>query len=147
MSDAQKKLEIEKQYEQAKTRFPNVADVTADELTQLRKDSSVVIVDVRTEEERAVSWIPGSISKDEFESRRAEFADSKIVAHCTIGYRSGMYAQELLASGVDVLNLRGSILSWTHAGGELENDQGPTKRVHVYGKPWNLAAEEYEAVW
>jgi len=44
----------------------------------------------------------------------------------------------------DAYNLTGSILSWTHIGGELVSGGGPgggaTKRVHTFGKNWDLAA-------
>jgi sodium/bile acid cotransporter 7 len=49
--------------------------------------------------------------------------------------------------GVDVLNLEGSVLAWTHAGGPLVRDGVSTKRLHVYGRRWNLAADGYETVW
>ena len=47
-----------------------------------------------------------------------------------------------------VQNLAGSMLAWTHADGELvDSDGNPTKRLHVFGKRWNLAADGYEGIW
>jgi hypothetical protein len=34
------------------------------------------------------------------------------------------------------------------SGGELADATGaPTRRLHVYGERWNLAADGYETVW
>ena len=89
----------------------------------------------------------GVISKKEFEKSPDRFAGREVVAYCTIGLRSGKYTEKLIKKGWDAHNLRGSIVSWTHVGGELEQGGSATRRVHVYGKPWNLVAEGYEAVW
>ena len=91
--------------------------------------------------------IPGAITQKEFEDRADELRGRTVVTYCTAGYRSGLYARKIQAKGWQVLNLEGSILSWTHAGGPLVNDQGPTKRVHVYNADWSLEAEAYEPVW
>jgi hypothetical protein len=41
-----------------------------------------------------------------------------------------------------------SLLAWSHAGGPLVDGEGrPTKRLHVFGARWDLAAEGYEPVW
>jgi hypothetical protein len=59
-----------------------------------------------------------------------------------------VYVDQLREEGFDAENLVGSLLLWTHAGLPLEDADGnPTKRVHVYGKKWNLVADGYEAEW
>ena len=70
-----------------------------------------------------------------------------MVAYCTVGARSSTYARRMGRKGVPVLNLEGSLLAWTHAGGELTDGSSPTKRLHVFGPRWNLAADGYEGVW
>ena len=146
-SDAEDLARIEEMYASYQRKFPNVAGVSADEVQRLREEGDVVLVDVRDAKERKVSIIPGALSREEFEAKRSEYADSTVVTYCTIGARSGQYAAELAKQGLDVRNFEGSILSWTHAGGELVGPDGPTRKVHVYGKRWNLAADGYEAVW
>ena len=47
----------------------------------------------------------------------------------------------------DAVNLKGSILPWVHAGQELVDDTGPTRRVHVHGREWGLLPAGYEPVW
>ena len=127
--------------------FPKVQGLTVEELDELMQTDEVTLVDVRPKKEREVSMIPGAISAEELEANLDQYRDTKIVAYCTIGYRSGVYAKELRAKGLEVLNLEGSILAWTHAGKPLVNQEGPTQKLHVYGKRWNLAADGYEAVW
>lgn len=135
-------------YRDYKTAFPEVRDISPEELVALRERGPVVVVDTRTKEEQAVSMLPGAISKERFEADRETHRTATIVTYCTVGYRSGRYAEQLARAGYDVFNLAGSILAWTHAGLPLEDPRRePTRRVHVYGSDWNLAAEGYEAVW
>lgn len=136
-------------YEEYREDFPGIGEISAHELAgKLADKEDLVIVDVRESEEREVSTIPGSISKEEFEKKRDVFQDQTIVVHCTIGYRSGMYVQELAEQGIEAYNLKGSILSWVHEGQPVVDAEGNvTKRVHVYGKKWDLLPEGYEAVW
>lgn len=139
---------IDDMYDTYRAEFPEVGGISVDELVEaLEAPDSLVLVDVRTDEEREVSIIPGAISRLEFESRPADFENRTIVTYCTIGYRSGIYADELRREGWEALNLEGSILAWTHAGRPLERLGEPTRRVHVYGSQWNLAAEDFEPVW
>ena len=91
--------------------------------------------------------LPGAIRQSDFEARRDEFRNATVVTYCTAGYRSGLYAKQLMGEGFEVKNLAVSVLAWTHAGGSLVHDGEDTKRVHTYGPDWNLVAEGYEAVW
>ena len=91
--------------------------------------------------------IPGAITKILHDQNPEAYRDRQMVTYCTIGYRSGLYAQQLRKDGFDAINLRGSILSWAHAGQSLENTAGETRRVHVYGRKWDLLPEGYEAEW
>lgn len=137
---------IEAMYQHYARQFPGVPAISVAELWQLQRSQSVVLVDVRSPQEQAVSRLPGAISVAEFEGQQD--AGQAIVAYCTIGYRSGLFAQTLQSQGLAVHNLRGSILAWTHAGGQLVTPAGtPTQQVHIYGKRWNLVAPGYQAVW
>ncbi|MCG6924648.1 MAG: rhodanese-like domain-containing protein [Acidobacteria bacterium] len=148
LPDEEKRARIDELYEGYKEKFPGVPEITVEALAeQLAGPEPPVLVDVRGDREREVSTIPGAISRQEFEERRGELAGREIVTYCTIGYRSGLYTRKLVEDGWRASNLRGSIVSWTHVGGELVKYGAPTRRVHVYGKRWNLVAEGYEAVW
>jgi rhodanese-related sulfurtransferase len=139
---------IEAMYERYRTEFPQVRPISVAELVAaLDSGEPPLLVDVRTGAEREVSIIPGAITPEELDALGDEAAGRTIVTYCTIGYRSGLHAEELRRRGLDARNLAGSILAWTHAGLPLEHDGAPTRRVHVYGERWNLAADGYEAVW
>lgn len=142
------KSEIRRLYDSYRVEFPQVKSVTADALVELRAKEEVVLVDVREPNERAVSIIPGAITREQFESQKSAFGDRPVVAYCTIGYRSGKFVEELNKQGIPALNLEGSILAWVNAGQPVVDPQGaPTKRVHTYGPQWALLPEGYEAVY
>jgi rhodanese-related sulfurtransferase len=148
LPDAEKRARIDELYESYRSDFPDASEMTVETLVgKLAGAEPPVLVDVRSDDEREVSTLPGAISKKEFEKNPDRFAGREVVAYCTIGFRSGKYTEELIKKGWNAHNLRGSIVSWTHVGGELEQGGSATRRVHVYGKPWNLVAEGYEAVW
>jgi sodium/bile acid cotransporter 7 len=131
-----------------KASYPTLEEVLAKDLSTSGVGEDTILVDVREPEERAVSRIPGSISKEDFEANPESYKGKRVVAYCTIGYRSGKWAAFQWRQGVDAVNLRGSILAWTHAGGALVDAEGnPTKRVHVYGEEWDLVPEGYESVF
>jgi rhodanese-related sulfurtransferase len=114
---------------------------------RLAAGESLVIVDDRTPAERAVSMVPGAVPFEEVEAHPERFRGKPLVAYCTIGYRSGQWTAKERALGLDVTNLAGGVLAWTHAGGALVSAEGPTKRVHVYGATWDLARTDYVATW
>ncbi len=147
MSDEAKRERIEAIYRKSKRCFPRIADLTAEELQGRPADEKIVVVDVRSPEEQAVSMIDGAITSREFEARLAAYEGATVVAYCTMGHRSGVYVEELQRRGWTALNLTGAILAWTHVGGALADGDGPTRMVHVWGRRYNLAAEGYEAVW
>lgn len=147
IGDAGKLARIEEMAAEVAERFPGAVQVTVEEVGRLLERNRVVLVDVREERERAVSWIPGSITAAEYEADPAAWGDRTVVAYCTIGHRSSEYAQRMASEGRPVANLTGSILSWAHAGGPLIGPDGPTHRIHVYGRAWDLAPEAYETIW
>ena len=141
MSNTEKLEQIETLYARSKRLFPEVVDLTVKELDRLRETEEVLLVDARNPQEQEVSMLPGAIRAQELDQAIADAPSRTLVVYCTIGHRSGLLAQKLQASGLKVYNLKGAILSWTHAGNELVDDQGPTRRVHVAGPNWNLAAD------
>ncbi len=129
--------------------YPDVATVTPAALRGLLETGTVVLVDVREPEERAVSTLPGAIDMAAFETRTSEWRAGglTVVAYCTVGLRSSAYARRMGARGIRVHNLEGGILAWSHAGYTFRAGASPTRRLHVYGRRWNLAAKGYEATW
>ena len=121
--------------------MPSISATELHDLLQGPSGKNVVMVDTRTDEERAVSRIPGKVlSKDEFEDQKASYKNSTVVAYCTgvllgvlsqqrqattvnqvakhqrpcstAGLRSGKYLKPLRAEGYDTRNLKGSIVAW-----------------------------------
>lgn len=119
------------------------------------QSSQFILVDVRKDAEIAISHIPGALSVDEFNRTYKSNAlpkDTTVVAYCTIGYRSGKFAEKLIAQGIPVRNLAGGILAWARSHGALVHRDAtgiasPTTTVHVYGQEWNLLPPGYQAVW
>jgi sodium/bile acid cotransporter 7 len=135
-------------YEKSRQKVPDVPEITAEEVLRLKQSGvDVVLVDVRAPEEQAVSMIEGAITAQDFEATLDDHRDATIVAYCTVGGRSGQYAKQWNDKGLEVHNLKGAILSWTHVGGRVVDASGPTTRVHVWSPKANLVAEGYEGVW
>lgn len=120
---------------------PRVETISTDELhTQMvSADSSLTLVDVRSDSERAVSRLPGAISQQQYESDAALPAKTTVVVYCTVGGRSYMYARKLVAAGIDVKNYRDGIIGWCRAGLPLETPESQaTTEVHPYWRMFHL---------
>ena len=74
---------------------------------------------VRTLQEQVVSMLPGTIDQTKCERNRPDYSSKKIIVHCTVGYRSVFYAQELRQQRLDAYNLSEGILGWAYVGGLL----------------------------
>lgn len=149
-SETDKQNAIATMYREFSQEFPQVEGITVEQLQQLQQqENNLVLVDVRTPQEREISIIPGAITKKEFEANLDRYNDGKttVIAYCTIGYRSGKYADSWRKKGINILNLEGSLLAWSHVRGQLINDSGWTNKVHVFGRQWQLTADRYQAVW
>jgi rhodanese-related sulfurtransferase len=106
----------------------------------------LLLVDVRSPEETAVSMIPGAITRRQYERDSKKYTDYRIVPYCTVGARSRKYTRELIARGVDAVNFQGSILAWAEAGQPLVTPDGePTMKVHTYSERFDVPPP-YEAV-
>jgi len=147
LSDAAKYQQIESLYDGYKTKFPDVLDLTPRQAMDLITDQKAVFIDIRPPQEQQVSTLPGAITEKEFQSNYKSYEDHIKIAYCTISYRSGKFAENFQKSGIPVYNLRGGLLAWVHEGGKVYDQTGETHRIHVHGQEWDLAPEQYEAVW
>ncbi|MCH7873138.1 MAG: rhodanese-like domain-containing protein [Planctomycetes bacterium] len=148
MTDAEKQVRIDNMYGQARAAFEGVPEISASEvISRLKAGEGLVLVDVRTPEERKVSMIDGAITAEQFEADSAKHEGATVVCYCMIGGRSGQYAQQMRGHGVNAVNMPGAVLSWSHAGGAFVDANGATKRVHTGSPQLDLLAEGYEAVW
>jgi rhodanese-related sulfurtransferase len=146
-ADAERRDRVERLYARyERWTFRGAPEIDVAGLVRLQQRPNVVLVDVRAPEERAVSSIPGAISPQDFQDQEHLYAGHTVVAYCTIGVRSGKWVKKVRKRGIDARNLRGGILLWAHAGRPIEDEAGPTRKVHVYGARWDLLPAGYDGV-
>lgn len=147
MSDTEKRAKIEAMYQSYRKDFPEVQDIESSDAMRLLQEGKALFIDVREPKEQQVSMLPGAVTEKQFLKDPGQYRDRTLIGYCTISYRSGKLAETLQARGITLLNLKGGLLAWVHAGGKVYDQNGETKRIHVYGKKWNLGPKDYEAVW
>lgn len=88
---------------------------------KLKKERNVVLLDVRTSQERKQDYIKGShhiplldISSSQNELKK--FKDAEIICYCRTGNRSMGAAAKLKKMGFNSANLSRGILGWKAAG-------------------------------
>ena len=145
--DIAKKEIVYKMCADYKKDFPGVEDISPETALKLLRDDKVVFVDTRKPAEMRVSMIPNAVTEEVFESNPQKYTDKTVVAYCTISYRSGKFVEKMMKKRIRIYNLEGGILAWVLEGGNVYDDHGATKRIHVYGKKWNYPAEGYTSVW
>ena len=146
LSDAHKKAAVYQMYADYQKAFPAVADIDPQAAMALWDQGRVIFVDTRQAAEMAVSRLPGAVSAEQFLQDPSRYADRTVVVYCTISYRSGVFAQKMARRGIRVVNLAGGILAWALEGGKVYDDQGESRRLHVYGKKWAYAPQGYESI-
>ena len=91
---------------------------------QVKKDPSLLVIDVRSAEEYAAGHVPGAVNipHDQVASRLAEIPkDKEVVLYCRSGRRSGLAAETLEANGYKNLQLlQGDMPGWEKAGLPVE---------------------------
>ena len=147
MNDTENRDKIEAMYQGYKKDFPRVQDIDPSDAMRLLQEGKALFIDVREAKEQQVSMLPGAVTEKQFLKDPGRYRDRTLIGYCTISYRSGKLAEKLKAQGITLLNLKGGMLAWVHAGGKVYDQSGETKRIHVYGKKWNLGPQGYEAVW
>jgi len=141
---------VEDLYREVKLLYPDTPEMEVGEALVRLNDNTrpFLFVDVRTAKERDVSFIPQSITKNQFEQYSKSYRKAVIVAYCTIGLRSARFVDDLRKRGFDAYNLKGSLMAWTHAGGPVVDGMlRPTKRVHVYAPRWRGVGPGFKAEW
>ena len=125
------------------TEFPNIRQLTTEELSDILRDDSkeVMLLDVREEAEVEVSHLLGAVRVNSVREAASLIASAPqhtiIVAYCSVGYRSAeLVAQLNKVSTREVYNLKGSLFQWA-------NEQRPVYRgtervttVHPFSDRW-----------
>uniref|UniRef100_A0A7S2E7D6 Rhodanese domain-containing protein n=1 Tax=Ditylum brightwellii TaxID=49249 RepID=A0A7S2E7D6_9STRA len=156
--------------------YPDIPPMSSSELLKLQQNQTsnsnnsrkLIVIDVRSEAERAISMIPGSIPLSAFHNDTSKILqlapDASVVLYCSAGYRSGLECQRLhqLYPHLKgrVYNLDG-IVCYTHASilsqQETNTEAAPklinpntnkaTNVVHTFGPSWSNVNEHFEAVY
>lgn len=93
---------------------------TAD-FAELIKDTTVVLLDVRTPEEFAAGHINGALNIDVKDSHFISAVQeqiargNRVAVYCRSGRRSLNAAGQMVEKGYDVVNLEGGFLAWEEA--------------------------------
>jgi rhodanese-related sulfurtransferase len=121
-------------------RFTHVRSISTDTLADwLEQPNPPLLLDVRAVEEFAVSHLPNAYHTPTVEAVRhlSVEADTRIVAYCSVGYRSAQFVQQLQAAGFSqAMNLEGSIFQWANEGRSLLRKGQPVQTVHPYAFLW-----------
>jgi rhodanese-related sulfurtransferase len=133
-----------------RSEFPGVEHVTTEELKERLETPDGVqplLLDVRGEEEYAVSHLPGALRVEPGGDLLPELArldrSTPIVAYCSVGYRSSQLVERLEEEGfTDVRNLEGSIFEWANNGYPLEREGRAVKEVHPYDEEWGRLLDQ-----
>ena len=146
-ADAQKRQAIEKMVADYRSNFPDVIEIDSSRAMELMQAKKIIFIDVRQPNEQEVSMLPGAVPHNVFLKNPEKYSEYTKVGYCTIGYRSSRFAQAMKQNGITIYNLHGGMLGWVHDGGKIYDKNGQSFRIHVYGRPWELAPEGYQEVW
>jgi rhodanese-related sulfurtransferase len=135
------------------TKDLKVPIIKAAALNAIIDDTNLVLIDVRKTGEQQISMLPHALTTAQFAEifRHGIPKEKRLVVYCTIGYRSGRYAEELAKQGIKAENLEGGVLAWSFAGGKFLTQDGKggwleTNRIHVYDAEWNIVHPDYLGV-
>src|SRR3712207_788055 len=105
--------------------FPRVQRITTAELAAWLNDAErtkPTLLDVRTRAEYDVSHLRSArhVPPDATPIEVGVAKNEPVVTYCSVGYRSGAFAEKLRAAGYkNVSNLEGSIFRWANEGRPL----------------------------
>lgn len=118
---------------------------TVPEILPQNVTPSVLLVDVRSPEEYAVSHIQGAVNLQKVEDVTqlvSKNPNRQVVIYCSVGVRSGIMARDVNKQNLsdrssrEIYNLKGGIFRWAIEGRALINSQGVARLVHGFGWPW-----------
>lgn len=122
-------------------RYPGMEWVRARTLRRwLASDAPPQLLDTRARAEFDVSHLAGAVWLDP-EHPDWSVVDAnparRVVVYCSVGWRSGAVAHQLVARGrTNVFNLEQGLFGWANAGLPMVRGDGPATRVHPYDAVW-----------
>lgn len=125
---------------QIRTKFPRVKQLSTEDLAKQLEAESLILLDVRTEAEFAVSHLQNARRIDPKTEDFSSFnlpLDAPIVAYCSVGYRSARLVDRLQQAGyTQAANLEGSIFQWANEGRPVYRNGERVQQVHPYDRVW-----------
>lgn len=144
---------------------PNIAHITADDLTDGRlAKSDIVMFDVREPGEFAVSHLRGATQVDPNLSAAAfldrygdKLAGKTVVFYCSVGVRSSKFAERVRSALAEpssagagtptrIANLTKGVFGWRNDGRLLSRGTEATDKVHPYDAYWGRLIRDPSAV-
>ena len=121
--------------------YPTVSQLNTDTLAHWMETSApLLLVDVRSPEEFAVSHLRGAINlqaAEQIAEAVRKHKAEKTILYCSVGFRSSRVAHVLTERGVPgIVNLEGSIFQWANEGRTVYQGNKVVQQVHPYGKRW-----------
>lgn len=120
--------------------FPAARPISGKELADLLSGPNApFLIDVRSEEEYAVSHLPGALRREDADSvLDLSGPTGRVVLYDSSGARSAKLAEELSRRGLrEVAYLSGGIFQWANEDRPLVDAAGkPTGKVHTYNRLW-----------
>ncbi|GAA4872239.1 rhodanese-like domain-containing protein [Actinomycetospora straminea] len=111
-----------------------IREITVDDLAAALRDSDPpMLLDVRGHAEYATGHVPGAvnIALDELPERLGELRGSaQIAAICQSGRRSAQAAEQLGATGIDVVSVAGGTSAWVESGRPTLSGRRPPVQPH-----------------
>ena len=127
-----------------RSEFPAVERITTAALAAWLNDrgrAQPLLLDLRTRAEYEVSHLRGArhVSPQAGAAAIDAPKEQPIVTYCSVGYRSGAFAEKLRAAGyANVVNLEGSIFRWANEGRPVFRNGQEVTEVHPYNRTWGL---------
>lgn len=133
--------------------FPSVDHISAETFQSVSSSESVVVFDVREQEEYTISHLDSAIRVDPDISREAfdklhgkSLSGKTVVFYCSVGRRSSELADrvgdDLIAHGSkDIYNLRHGIFGWHNNRMALVDSSEDTDYIHPYNWYWGRLVE------
>ena len=129
--------------------------ISVQELSLLKQDPSLIILDAREKDEFEISRIQDAVfvGYSDFSAEEvSQLFNNKnvpVVVYCSLGIRSEKISEKLKKEGfTNVRNLYGGIFEWKNNGFPVYNSEGKqTEKVHAYSRSWSKWLRSGEKIY
>lgn len=123
-------------------KFPNVRNITIEQLQVILQERSPLLLDVRSEEEFSVSSLQHAVNISD-PAKVTGKKSAEIIVFCSVGYRSARFVDALQKKGFsNAVNLQGSLFAWANKGLPVFHGKRLVHHVHPYDSRWGKLLDE-----